>query len=463
MDLRKLETEPVRARIGARDAAVLKNMVASFVLKGGSLVVGLLTVPAYIRFFDDQQVLGVWFTLIATLSWILNFDVGIGNGARNRLAEALSVRDVSRAKEVISSTYGATLGIVVLVSALTLIGVVSVDWNVVFNIPVEVVDAMTLRTSVGVILGGLLLQLWLRTISSVLYALQASAVVSLLSLVSSSVLLAYAWWATVPSGADGLGALARVYLVAVNAPLLLATLVIFGTVLRAYWPDPRWCRWSVVKDVMSLGSQFFVLQLLGMLLANVNPFLISWLSDPKYVVEFQIYARAFSALSSVFILALTPIWSAVTQAVASGDLSWVRRTYLRLNRALVVLLGGLAILIPFMQLLVDLWLGGHAVKVNWSVSVVFALSAGAFAWSGALASIANGMGAVRSQSLSLGLGVLLKALFAYFVVRATGAWIWIVVSDLVGLLPYLVLQPALLRRLLVDGAVRAPRVQGGAQ
>ena len=75
------------------DKIVYKNIIGAFVVKGGALVISLFTMPTYIKFFNDDVVLGLWFTVLSMLNWMLNFDLGIGNGLRNHLTKALIKKD----------------------------------------------------------------------------------------------------------------------------------------------------------------------------------------------------------------------------------------------------------------------------------------------------------------------------------------------------------------------------------
>ena len=92
--------------ISEKNTIIYKNVIGAFAVKGASLILSLFTMPAYMRFFEDEQILGVWFTLLSVLSWILNFDLGIGNGLRNNLTSALAMGDRNAAKEYISSPIG---------------------------------------------------------------------------------------------------------------------------------------------------------------------------------------------------------------------------------------------------------------------------------------------------------------------------------------------------------------------
>ncbi len=87
---------------------VVNIIVGAFVIRGLALVVSLFTLPAYIRYFNNQSILGLWFTILSVLSWVLTFDLGIGNGLRNELVHATQVNDKDNVKQLVSSAYLST-------------------------------------------------------------------------------------------------------------------------------------------------------------------------------------------------------------------------------------------------------------------------------------------------------------------------------------------------------------------
>ena len=171
--------------LSSKDRIVYANVLGAFAVKGAALIVSLFTMPAYMRYFSDQQALGVWFTVLSVLSWILNFDLGIGNGLRNKLTAALTLKDRVSAKEYIASAYwmiGAVVAVITVVGCALL---PHVNWNGVFNVDVAVVSAKTLKAVVLCAFVGIMLQFFFRLISSILYAMQKSALNNLIALVTS--------------------------------------------------------------------------------------------------------------------------------------------------------------------------------------------------------------------------------------------------------------------------------------
>lgn len=452
----------VRAGSGSRDAMVLRNIGASVVIKGASLLLGLLLLPAYLRLFQDSAALGTWFAVSGTLSWVLNFDFGFGNGLRNKLVPCVAKSDFVEARRYIASTYMATAAVVGVFGFLAWVILPHVAWGQLFNVGESVIANDLLTRAISILLLGLFLQLLLRTVLAVLYAMQRSAIPSFLALVTSASIFLYVSYApSMPTG-ELLIALAWVHAVAAGLPLLVASFYLFGFSLKGYAPKFQDFRMGHARVVMELGLKFFAAQVAFMLLSNANPFLISVFSSPRDVVDFQIYSRPFAIVSGVYTLALTPIWSAVTEAAFLRDSSWIRLLYKRLIVLSVVgtvcaFVG--ALLLPTF---VELWLGDSAIDIDIGVSLVFAASASVFFWNASLSSLANGLGILRLQIFALSGGAVLKVLFSWLTVSASQDWVWIVASDVVALLPYLVLQPILFSKLALFNTSRRRSVGQGS-
>ena len=206
---------------------VLRNTLMATIVKGGSLFIALFTTPAYMHFFNNDEVLGVWFTLLSVLSWILNCDMGIGNGLRNHLVYAINEKDWTKAQKYISSSYLFLSGLGVLILLMVVVAGKFVSWNRVFNIQTDLVDADTMTKAVQILLASIILQFVLRLVTSVLYALQEAFVPGLLNLLTNVMMLGYVLTSNALGRNNSLVALASAYLVAVNLPLVIETVWVF--------------------------------------------------------------------------------------------------------------------------------------------------------------------------------------------------------------------------------------------
>ncbi|MBV7508973.1 polysaccharide biosynthesis C-terminal domain-containing protein [Bacillus sp. sid0103] len=427
---------------------ILNNTLGAFVVRGGALLISLFTLPAYIRYFDNQQILGLWFTILSVLIWVLTFDLGIGNGLRNHLVHALVNKDHLLAKKYISSAY-IVIGILVLfISCFSTVIFRFINWNAVFNISTSIVSKETLNITVCIVFGGIMLQFLLKLITSILYAMQKSALTNLLSLLNSIIILGYVLLAKSSDISTNLISLAIVNVLAVNIPLLLTTIIVFSTKLKDSKPNINYFGKKYAREVMKLGVTFFWVQIMYMILTTTNEFLITWLTGSKMVVEYQIYNKLFTLIGTIFTLALTPIWSAVTKALSEKNYEWINKLYRTLNlMALLAVICEFG-MIPFLQFGINLWLGDNAIQVNYLYATVFALSGSIFIWNGVLSSIANGIGELKTQSVYFTIGAIIKIPIAWTLVMIFDSWIGIVVADIIAMSLYCIIQPIWLKKYL---------------
>lgn len=79
-----------------RSVKAKKNIIALFIIRGFGIAINLALIPLTLNLLDDYKY-GVWITLFNMLSWIQIFDIGIGNGLRNKFAESIAKKDFKEA------------------------------------------------------------------------------------------------------------------------------------------------------------------------------------------------------------------------------------------------------------------------------------------------------------------------------------------------------------------------------
>lgn len=411
----------------------MKNTILAAVVKGGSLCLSLLTTPAFIRYFGDNAVLGVWYTLLSILTWFLNFDLGIGNGIRNHLVKDLARRDKEAARMTLSSGFFSN-GVTALI--LTVVGaaiIISLDLNQLYNIDETIISAQTLLASTLLVFAGIMLRFFLTSVSAVFYALQMSSVNNVLALCVSVLQLGFVVFVKPENPEKGLLLLSAAYTLLANLPMVAAACVLFSTKMRDCRPSVRYVRKAYIQKVMGIGAVFFVCQISYMLLVNTNEFLISNLFGPQYTTEYTFYYRLTSLISMVISLALTPMWSAVTKAMAEKNYGWVNSLYRKLKR-----MGLAAVLFQFafvavQQFVMDLWLGEDSIRINYWTAVAFACFGGVFTYSSILSTIVCGMAKMKLQMICYTVGSAVKLLSVFLLAGYFHNWsliVWINVAIL---------------------------------
>ena len=420
---------------------IMKNTAGAFTIKGLALVISLFTTPAFIKYFNSNIILGVWYTLLSVLLWVLNFDLGIGNGIRNNLVRALTNNDRVTAKKIISSgTFTIfIITLIMLVVGLPLLSLINLNW--LFNISSDIISYKALLNSVICIFIAIIIRFFFTIISSIFYALQKSVINDFLALCVSVLQLLYVLIFHYESPEEALVALSFAYLIISNLPILIAGIIVFCTTLKDCKPNIKFVNKEQSKKVMSVGGIFFLCQITYMLIANTNEFLITKLFSPKFTTEYSFYYKLTNLSSVIITLALSPIWSLVTKAMAENDFKWIEKLYKKIK-----IFGCIAIflqfaLIPFLQFIFNIWLGKGVVTVNYLTAIAFACFGSSFVYSGMLSTIVCGMAKMKLQTICYSLGVIIKFLIVILFAKLFNiGWDIVVWSNAIILIPYCVLQ-----------------------
>jgi O-antigen/teichoic acid export membrane protein len=423
-----------------KNKRLIYNTIFSFTLKGLGVVISLFLMPSYMRFFPEKQVLGLWFTALSVLSWVLVFDLGVGNGLRNKLVEAFAKDDKVSAKKYISSAY-IMVGVTVFI--ITIVGYFIfyfINWNVIFNVSESLIPKGVLTYVIRIIFVGIMLQFFLKLITSVMYSLQKPALPGLLSLVSTILLIIFLFFSKNDSLVNNLIKLSYANVLTANLPILIATLFLFYKKLRYCIPSFASYDSRFAKNILKLGGTFFGIQIMYLIISNTSEFLITWTTVPQNVVEYKIYYSLFSFIGTIFSLALVPVWSEVTDAYHKKEIEWIKRLYFRLYKLGIIGFIGLLILMFSMQFIVNIWLGNKSVKINYQYSIIFVLSGLIFMWNAILSSFANGMGTLKISFKYMTIGAVANIPLTLLFVFITDSWIGVIIANILSMFPFCIAQ-----------------------
>lgn len=419
---------------------LIGNLSGSVIIKGVSLLVGFFATPAYIAYINNEVAYGVWFTLLSLLTWILTFDLGIGHGLKNKLIKAFAEKDDTKARKLVSTAY-IVIGLVSL--ALFIVGNIVfsfVDFKDAFNIKGGVVTNETLVLIVRLAFATIVLEFWLKLILSVLHAVQKQAIASSLSLLTSIGMLAFLLLFKDGNLETKLITLSVTNLIAVNLPLLIATIVLFAKPLKKYFPSPKFFDKKLVKEILSLGGMFFIIQIALLIINLTNEILITQLFGPEFIQVYSCYYKPFHFIVTFAGLIASPLWAAVTRAYENHDFKWLKNVYKYINIFVIVLSVGSLLLFALLQPFFDIWLGAKSFGVNYFIAIVFALNTIITLSITLYASISNGIQALKSQIISHSIGAVLKIPLAMLLAWLFGlflppdiAWVSIICANVIVL------------------------------
>ena len=388
----------------------VRQVKGSVVFKGLAVAASFLAVPLMIRYLGSEQY-GIWSTLLSIMSWVVFFDLGIGNGLRNKLAESLAKHQVSEAARYIASGYTWVGAISVLLFVLISSAVWLIPWQTVFN--TQTVSTPTLRNAVLMAAFFVLLNFWLGLINQILNAVQKTSYVVLGQLISnaSALLLVFVLNEATETS--------LLYLVAAyGGSMVLANLLLslwFYKRRRELRPrlsfEPQH-----IHPLLSVGLQFFVIQIAVLIIFTTDKILITQLFGPQYVTQYDVVFKLFSIISILHGLLTAPLWSAYTDAYHRADFNWIRgalRKQLLLFIGVVLATLGLALMA---RLIIGWWIGSEVAVSSWLV-----ISMGAFivvsTWNNIYSYLLNGIGEIRVQLFTALIAMLINIPLSILLVK----------------------------------------------
>ncbi len=420
---------------------ILINILGAFLVKGGSMILTLFLLPAYIRFFGNDNVLGIWYTILSIINWVLVFDLGIGNGLRNKLPKALAENDLKGGRTLVSSTYIASAGLVVIIGIIGSIVIHLLNWNAILNIDESELSLPVLKYAIQIAFIGVLIQFVLKLVTSILYAIQKSGLVNLLTLLSNVIIFIVINLLPAGDTSSSIIAISYFNILAVNLPLLVVSMILFLGRFRDIRPSFKFWSKDSAKSLLKIGLTLLWLQLIFMVVSSTNEFLISAFCDPSDVVVYQVYFKIFNSVAAICSLVLIPIWSAVTKAKVEKCYAWIKKTYMLLLGFSVLVLVVLMLIVVVLQPIVNFWLKENAIDVNYLYAVIFALSGFIFMVHNVNTSIGNGFSYFKPQIVLMTLAAVVDIPLAWVFVKLTGGMIGVVLANIIVLIPFEVAEP----------------------
>lgn len=419
---------------------IVINIIFSFFVKGLAIILNIYLIPAYMKYFRNETALGVWFTVVSIINCVLMFDLGIGNGLRNKLPKAIEDKDKKEQRVLISSAYISIVAISVIFLVILLIVNNFLNWNHLLNVATSVLSAKTLKISMSILIAGIVLRLVLNLNSSMFFSIQKSAVNNFIGFLSTLLIFIYVCFAKVGSVSDNFIKMSIANSVLSCLPLLLGTVYIFAFPFKKMFPSIKFFDKQKAKEILKIGTILLWLQVSFMIIASTHAFLIARFRNPEEVVIYNIYYKIYYGILSLFYLSLTPIWSAVTKAQAMKDYKWIYKLYKLLLIVTIPFLLLNILTIPFLQKVLDIWLKEDTIQMNTMIVIIFIAFNFCFAVHNVNTSIFNGLSDFKVQNIFMAVATVLFIPLSYILTKVLGSWTGVIIGSFLSIIPYEIIQ-----------------------
>ena len=388
------------------------NIVISIFFKGASIFLSFLLVPLTINYIKPDAY-GVWLTLSSLVGWFAMFDIGIGNGLKNKLSESLAVQDFEKAKVYVSTTYMIITIIASILIVLYLVCYQWVNWQTVFNS--KFIQEAELQKVVTIVSLFFLLKFITDIINVVASSFQMVSISSILLFLSNLGLTISVWILSKSTKAD----LVWLAFCLSFIPFLIslfANFYLFHQQFKIVKPSFEYVNFKKSKGILSLGSQFFILQIVSLIIFQTDNILISQFFRPTEVTNFNVAYKYYSVIIILFTILLTPYWTAFTEAYHIKDYSWIKgsmkKLYVFWGLSLVILF----VMLCLADLVIELWVGDKIV-VPLNLSIAICCYVAISNWNAIFASFINGVGKIRLQIYLAPIVGFANILLSFFLVK----------------------------------------------
>lgn len=396
-----------------RTKNITRHIGMSLFYKLGSILSNFLLVPVILNYLDFSNY-GIWLTISSFMTWFSFFDVGLGNGLRNKIAEANVNNNSREIKEFVSTAY-FSIGLISSFLVLLFCSINNyIDWTVVFNAD------QNLRTELNILLPVVFtffcIRLVLNLIVNIYQGMQSHSISEKIQFFGNFFSLILLWSLTKVSHGSilyfGIGYSAIPVLI-----LIIFNLVAFNGKYKNYKPKFNKFSLEKLKSVTGLGFNFFITKIGALMLLTTDSFIISHLFSPDYVVTYQIAFKYFSVVTIIYSVVITPYWSSFTDAYFNNDIKWIKKAIRSIQVIWFLIPLTLVLMLIFSNFFYELWVGSEVI-VPFSLSLSIALYVLIYTFNQIYNQFINGVGKIKLHVFISLVIILLNIPLSIFFVRS---------------------------------------------
>ncbi|MHB8209560.1 lipopolysaccharide biosynthesis protein [Mucilaginibacter sp.] len=398
-----------------RTLMIKRNIIFSFLIKGAGVLISFLLIPLTIHYVNAGQY-GIWLTISSLVVWINTFDIGLSNGLRNKIAHSIALNETTNIVKYISTTYTILFFIALITFVVFYISGSFFNWNQLLNIKPSI--NANIWPIITISLGAFCIQFVLQPIKSILTATHEPFKSSLLLLLGQCLTVILIYILTLYTKSS----LLMLVVVVSSSPVLIfliANIYLFNTSLKRYSPKFSAIDLKSAKSLLTTGGAFFLIQMGAVILFETDNIIISRILGPSQVTAFNIASKLFSLTTIIFVIMLTPYWSAFTDAYAKNDMKWIKQSIRKMRMIWLYMSIATVILYFFSNIFYKIWVG-NTISISNQLSLSMAIYVILSNWQGIYVYALNGIGKLRIQLIFISLAGLLNIPLSVLLIHRVG-------------------------------------------
>ncbi len=367
---------------------VATGIIARIVQTG----LALIMVPVLLRYLGKERY-GLWATMISVVALLGLVAQGIGNGLVQRLAEANGRDNRVEMTATVSSSAALLLTASLVAVILFAVTHIFVDWADVLGLK-TVVAQHDVGPAIVCVIAVFAFNLTFSFIPRTQYGLQDGHVAAGWQILGS--ILAVITVLVAIKFDMGLAGVA-VSMLGVPGLVIVGGGIVYGRNRPYLIPQMRRASWKSLKQILAIGWLSFLFQAIQTISLKLDNVLVLGFLGAEEVINLSVPMRLFVLVQTINTLLISALWPAYGEAIARGDVAWVRRTYGRALRMVLPIAVVAAVLLPIAGgKVIHLWVGGAVAPSRYLLAGIGALSL-VITCGGMVTSLLNGASLFRVQ------------------------------------------------------------------
>lgn len=416
----------------ARGARAKRQIGYSFFIQVISVLIGLLYVPLLLDYLTQEKY-GIWITLTSILGWFSFFDIGLGNGLRNKLTEALANDNLVLGKRYVSTTYAILICIFSVVLLVFHISNFFLNWNSILN--TKTIDENELYILTSIVFTFFVLRFIVQLISVIYLADQKPSATKMMATGGNLLSFLIVLLLTKITLNGNLVLLGTIISAVPVLLFVVVSVISFNTRYKSLKPSVKAVDFKLSNTLLKLGTKFFFLQVAYIIVFSTSNVFITQFYGPAEVAVFNIAFKYFQIPVMVFSIIMSPIWSAVTDAYSQSDFDWMKKTLRQLNVISLLFVFGIILMVVISNWVYKIWVGDE-IEIPMSLSVSLGIYSVMQIAIAPYSSFINGIGKLKlTVSLTfLGILVYLILIFVFgnLFNNSTGIVMAIICTHVIG-------------------------------
>lgn len=391
---------------------ILKKQVSfGMIYKILSMGISYISIPLFFKYLGQQDY-GLWMAIFSIVSWIYTFDLGIGNGLKNKLTESLTKKNYNEAREYITTGY-VVLGIIALfIFILGIIGIKVIDIGKFLNI--NFYSESYIKLIFSIVFSITILNFVVFLYKIFYFSIHDSSIVNLSSLLFQ-ILFVFSLYVLNWCNKISLITIAIIY-PGINLVLGLFFTKKFFYNYKKLFPNIKSFTSKKIKEIGSIGINFFIIQIAMLFIYTVDNMLIIKYVGTDAVATYSVVSKLFQAFIVIEAIISVPMWTLFLDSYIKNDKKWIIGMFKKLNILFLVLIIGIIIFIFLVPYIIKIWIGQEIFIPKYLILLwgIFVLNR---VYGDIYAIFINGTGKIQLQMWLLVIGAVVNIPLSIYFIR----------------------------------------------